>query len=217
MKKLLKITLLFILSIFFIACSKQVYSNNIISDTSKLKPSPYKEGAHYYIKKGVDFKFYNKIIISDIPIIKDDVKDKSFDKELLIDVSTYFKNELDKELNSVVNKNLGNKSLSIEISVTSLNKEYKDLKFYQYIPIGLAITAIKRGVGGEDKNLVIAIALKITDTKTNELIAMGTDTDVKKGFKSNQKIKFEDLKPSIDTWVKRFKKRLQELVDNKNM
>ncbi len=216
MKMFFKIVLLSLVSLLFVACAKKPTPNNIISDTSMLKPSPLKEGAYYYLKKGVDFKSYNKIIISDIPVIKDNPEDVAFDENLLNSISIYFRSELMSELNSVVNKNMGKSSLKFDVSVTSLGKEFKSLKFYQYIPVGLAITAITRTTGIEDKNLVIAIALKVTDSKTNEVLAMVVDSNVKKGFSKNQEIIFEDIKPTLDEWVEHYKTRMQELIDNKH-
>ncbi len=216
MKMLIKTMSLVAVSLLFVACTKQPTTSTIISDTSMLKPSPLKEGAHYYLKEGVDFKNYNKIEIPVIPIVKDNPKDTTLDENLLSSISSYFRESLYSELNSVINRNNKSNSLTIDVSVTSLGKEFKDLKFYQYIPVGLAITAIQRGVGLADKNLVIGIALKVTDSKTKEVLAMVVDTDTRKGFSSNQKIQLEDLKPSLDSWVKNYKERLQELIDNKH-
>ncbi|NQY24596.1 MAG: DUF3313 family protein [Campylobacteraceae bacterium] len=217
MKKLLSTSLFTVaISFLFIACANQPTTSTIISDTSMLKASPFKDGAHYYLKKGVNFKNYNNIEIPAIPIIKSDKKDASLDEALLNSISVYFRKSLLSELNSVVSKNSKQGTLTIEVSVTSLGKEFKDLKFYQYIPVGLALTALKRGAGFEDKNLVIGIALKVTDTKTKEVLAMVVDTDIKEGIKSDQKIKLSDVTPSLDKWVKHYKIKLQELLDNKH-
>ena len=45
---------------------------------------------------------------------------------------------------------------------------------------------------------------------------MVVDTDIKKGIKSDQKIKLSDVTPSLDKWVKHYKIKLQELLDNKH-
>ena len=215
MKVFLQFSVLLVVSLLFSACAstQPVVNNSIIEDTSMLKPSPHKEGAFYYLKKDVDFNMYNKIVVPTIPIVKDAMTDSSMDESLLTDISAYFRMALDAELNPIVAKNSGQGSLTLEVSVTSLGKEYKDLKFWQYIPVGLAVTAVKRGVGKEDKNLVINIALKIIDTQTKEVIGIVVDSDMQEGFEKNQKITLSDVKPSLEAWVEHYKVRLIELTN----
>lgn len=215
MKSYITLASISLAGLLFTGCTvgNQPSSNNFIEDTSLLKPSPTKEGAFSYLKKGIDFRDYREVRVSNIPIVKSDKKDETISNVTLENVSSYFQSSLQYELNSVLESNKGNKALTVDVAITSLGKEYKDLKLYQYIPVGLALTAIKRGVIGEDKNLVIQIAIKVRDARSNELIAMVVDSDVQKGFSSNKRITLEDIKPSIDEWVSHYKSTLQELIN----
>ena len=215
MNTYIKLASVALAGLIFTGCATgaQPSANNLINDTSKLKPSPTKKGAKYYLKEGVDFKKYGKIEVPTISIVKSDKSDKTISKNTLNEVTDYFRTALQYELNSAVEGNAGTDSLTVNVSVTSIGKEYKDLKIYQYIPVGLALTAIKRGAGAEDKDLVILIALKVTDTKTKEVIAVVIDSDVRKGFDEDKKITLSDIKPSLDKWVKHYKTSLQKLVN----
>lgn len=215
MKTYIKLASISLAGLLFTGCAvgNQPSSNNLIEDTSVLKPSTTKEGAYSYLKEGVDFKKYKEVNVSDIAIVKSDKKDETINDTTLINISNYFQSSLQYELNSVLETNMGNETLLVDVSVTSLGKEYKDLKIYQYIPVGLAITALKRGVIGEDKNLVIQIAIKVSDARTKEVIAMVVDSDVQKGFPADKRITLADIKPSLDAWVSHYKSTLKKLIN----
>lgn len=213
MKSIIKITSVLIASVLLTSCTSNKQTHLTPENKQvELKKSPYKEGAYYYLNEKVDLKNYINVTIPFIPIIKEK-SDESIDESTMNSISTYFKNNLQSELNSVLLKNNGAKNLTINISITSIEKEYKSLKFYQYIPVGLAITALKRGVGGEDKNLITKISLKVSDSNTKELIAVVVDSESIKGFEKDETITFKDVKPSLDNWIKHYKNSLEKLVD----
>ncbi|QKJ23681.1 DUF3313 family protein [Poseidonibacter lekithochrous] len=215
MKHYMTLASISLAGLLFTGCAigNQPSSNSFIEDTSLLKPSPTKEGAYSYLKDGINFKDYREVRVSNIPIVKSDKKDETISNTTLDNVSSYFQSSLQYELNSALESNAGNKALTVDVAITSLGKEYKDLKLYQYIPVGLALTVIKRGVVGEDKNLVIQIAIKVRDASTNELVAMVVDSDVQKGFPADKRITLTDIKPSIDKWVSHYKSTLEKLIN----
>lgn len=238
MKNKTTIILALIISIFiFTGCANkiEVKPNNIINDISKLKQSPTDKNTYYYIKKNTDFSKYNDIIVPDVKIymaknkkyvnkVVDDISNhftnninNKVDKKLLNDISSYLRENLQKNLQEVIkNKRIIKNSLVFQASIVSLDVSYDNLEFYQFLPYGLAFTAIKRSTGIEDKRLRVNFALKVIDKKTNETIATVIEHYISNSEVSSSKdLKIDNLKPTLDKWIKKYTLKLQELKEGK--
>lgn len=238
MKNQITIILTIIISIFiFTGCANkiEVKPNNIVNDISKLKQSPTNENTYYYLKKDTDFSKYNNIIVPKIKIsmgkdkenvnkIVDDISNyftdninNKIDKKLLNDISSYFTINLQKNLQELVtNKRFRKKSLIFKASIISLDVSYDNLEIYQYLPYGLAFTAIKRSTGIEDKKLRINFALKVIDKESNETIAAVIEHDISNSEVSSSKdLKINNIKAILDKWIKKYSLKLQELKEGK--
>lgn len=238
MKNQITIILTIIISIFiFTGCANKikVKPNNVVNDISKLKQSPTNENTYYYLKKDTDFSKYNNIIVPKIKIymgkdkenvnkIVDDISNyftdninNKIDKKLLNDISSYFTINLQKNLQELVtNKRFRKKSLIFKASIISLDVSYDNLEIYQYLPYGLAFTAIKRSTGIEDKKLRINFALKVIDKESNETIAAVIEHDISDSEVSNSKdLKINNIKAILDKWIKKYSLKLQELKEGK--
>jgi hypothetical protein len=238
MKNMITIFLTLFISVFiFTGCANkiEVKPNNIISDISNLKPSPISENTYYYVKKDTDFSKYNKIVVPGIKVymakdkegvnkVVDDVSNyfttnanNEIDKKLLNEISLYFTTNLEKSLQEVVNnRRVIKNSLIIQASIVSLDVSYDNLEIYQYLPYGLAFTAIKRSTGIEDKKLRINFALKVIDKKTNETLAAVIEHDISDSEVSSSKdLEINSIKPVLDKWIKKYSLRLKELKEGK--
>ncbi|GGD48145.1 hypothetical protein GCM10012288_23000 [Malaciobacter pacificus] len=232
MKTTTLLTLLISLFIFTGCANKiELKPNNVVNDISKLKQSESDENSYYYIKKDVNFSKYNKIKVPKINVymakdkegvqkIVDDAsnyftdnKNNIANKKLLNDISTYFTTNLEKNLQEVVkNRRIRKNTLVFQASIISLDVSYDNLEFYQYLPYGLAFTAIKRSTGIEDKKLRVGFALKVFDEKTKETLITVVKHDISDSNVSNSKdLKIDDLKPVLDKWIKRYSSKMEQL------
>ncbi len=191
-------------------------ANTLIDDLSLLKPSPNDEHTLYYVNKDTDFTKYNDIIINSLKIITDN-KESHIDQKLISDVYLYFDKKLQDELKPIYKNNgKDKKSLQLSISIISMEASYDDLKIYQYLPYGLAFTALKRGSGYEKKKLKTSLALKLYDAKTLKTLVLLLDLEKSsKEIKDIENISLNDIKPILDSWAQRYKLRLTELKNGK--
>lgn len=215
MKQFLQILSIAIIALLFTACSStQPTGSTLIKDTSKLKPSPYNDTAHYYLKKNIDFSMYSHVHVPKIEILDEKQQDKA-SAELKSKISNYFTNTLNEKLNKEIMNNKGTKTLVFDVAVTTLDVGFEAMKAYNFIPIGLAIKAISRGTGIEERQLSLAIALRVTDKNSGEIIAMVVDSKIKEKIKDIQSLTFTDVKPLLDEWITLYAKRLNELNQGK--
>lgn len=192
-----------------------VEPNSLIKDASLLKPSPLDENSMYYIKKDINFHAYNSIRVPHIEVLTNEENEKVLNQKLLNVTSIYFTNKLDNALNKVLKKNIGNQKLLLQVSIVSLDVSYDDLAFYQYLPYGLAFTALKRGTGIEERKLRVHLALKLLDNRTKETLAMVVNKNIDNEVESIEELKFKHIKPVLDEWVTLYTTRLKELNEGK--
>ncbi len=210
--------ILFISLLIFTGCANKIKlePNKAINDTSKLEPSIHSENTYYYLKKDADFSKYNKI---DIPKVDTYVKNKNSLKNgnLLNNISLYFTTKLQKDLKNIIKDERVNKnSLLIESSIILLDLSYDNLEIYQYLPYGLAFTAIKRTTGIEEKKIRTNFVLKILDKKTNETLAIIIEYDITNTKLNNfDELNINNLKPILDKRIIKYKSRFLDLKKGK--
>lgn len=213
--RLTKVILLIFISTFFIGCSqKQLKENPYIKDIGNLKQSPFDKNVRYYKSKNFQIQNYNKIHIDEVKIINNKNNNK-VKKSVLNNIASYFQVNLEKNLNNIINANKKENTLILKVAVTNIDVEYEDLEFYQYLPYGLAFTAIKRGVGYEKKELNIQLVLKLIDKNSSETLLLLVDNGLVKDILSHDKITFINTKPLLDAWIKKYTLRVEELNQGK--
>jgi len=190
-------------------------ANTLIQDMSLLKQSPNDKDTLYYIDKDTDFNSYNNLKINPVTILTD-LNKKYIDEKLIKDVSEYFNEKLKKEM-SPIYKNSGKNlnSLAMSITIVSIEASYDDLKIYQYLPYGLAFTALKRGSGFEKRKIRTSLALKIYDVQTLKTLVLVVDKEDSGDVEDIENISLKNVKPSLDRWAVRYKQRLIELKQGK--
>jgi len=150
-----------------------------------------------------------------IEIIEEN-KEEPVNKKLANEIASYFTEKLSNDFNNVpMNNSKDNQDVALYVSLTAIDVSYNDLKFYQYLPYGLAFTALKRGSGFEGKKVRVALALKIVDKKTSKILAIVVDKKVGEEVKNKEVLSLNDVKPLLDAWSKRFSTRLAELKSGK--
>jgi len=216
MKSITKITLASLAFILLLSgcASSSMQSTTFIPNPKILKESPLNEGTLYFIEKDVDFNKYN-VKVQAIEIIEDN-KEEPVNKKLANEIASYFTEKLSNDFNNVpMNNSKDNQDVALYVSLTAIDVSYNDLKFYQYLPYGLAFTALKRGSGFEGKKVRVALSLKIVDKKTSKILAIVVDKKVGEEVKNKEVLSLNDVKPLLDAWSKRFSTRLTELKSGK--
>jgi len=216
MKTITKITLASLAFVLLLSgcASSTMQSTTFIPNPQVLKESPLNEGTLYFIDKSADFKKYN-VKVQPIEIIEDK-EEEVVNQKLGKEISTYFTQKLSSDFNNVpMNNNKDNQDVKLYVSLTAIDVSYDDLKIYQYLPYGLAFTALKRGSGFEGKKVRVTLALKIVDSKTSKVLAIVVDKKVGDEVKNKKVLRLNDVKPLLDDWSKRFSTRLSELKSGK--
>lgn len=211
-----KIIALSILSAFiFLGCSsKQVHKNELVQNKEILKQSSFDENVMYYLNPNFDTQKFNKITVPKILVIKNE-SSQNVNKNLQNEVSEYLQTNLQSKLQNVINNNQNNGSLKLEVAISNIDVSYKELAFYQYLPYGLAFTALKRGTGFEQRKLNIQLVLKLTDALSGKTQILLVDNSTPKDTKNYTTLTFENVKPQLDKWISKYELRLKELNEGK--
>lgn len=210
MKKIVNLSILVFVTLFFAACAGTTPQQSTLIDKQKvLKQSPFDDSVYYYLDKSVDFKQYGKVVVPKIPV-KENAEGKVIDKKVKEEISEYFTEKLSLAVNEVASKNKGANTLKLDIAIEKVDVAYEDLKFYNFIPVALAVKAISRGTGIEDKDLIVAVAMRLTDVNNQKVVALAVDSKKIKNVNEIKDITLEKVKPLLDEWIARLKLRIQD-------
>jgi hypothetical protein len=139
--------------------------------------------------------------------------------ETLTQIRTYIDNSLQQRIGQKVRltDRAGPRVAHVRVAITAVGTETQALKVYQYIPIGLVLTAGKAAVeGGRPKDATIAIESSITDSMTTELLYAsvrgGTGEKIEKASQGQGGVQPVSLKPLIDTWTEGAANEIQKYV-----
>jgi len=199
----------------FLGCaSKEVHKNELVSNKQLLKQSPLDENVLYYMNKEFDTRNYNKLYVKKVSIIKNE-NSKNVDEKVLKQITSYLQNSLETKLSNVIKDNKKDGELALEIAISNIDVSYKDLAFYQYLPYGLAFTALKRGTGFEQRKLNVQLVLKLTNFTNGKTEILLVDNSTPKDTKNYKALTFESVKPQLDKWIGKYELRLKELNEGK--
>ncbi len=194
--------------------TKQVRHSGFLENYPEFKPGP-KGGADFiYMKEGVDFKRYNKIMMDHVVLyFMDDAKYKGIHPEEL--------NEMSNEFHKAIADNLegayplvvepGSDVMRLRIAVTDVVASKPGMGTISTVmPIGLALSTIKKGVTGTHTGVGQAsIEVEILDSMTNERIATAIDT--RPGGKIEGFSKWGAVEGAFEFWAKRLRHWLDEI------
>lgn len=212
-KKLLALSLAS--AFMFLGCaSKEVHKNELVSNKQMLKQSPLDENVLYYMNSNFDVNNFNKLYVRKISVIKNE-NSKNVDEKVLKQITSYLQSSLENRLSSVIQNNKKDGELALEIAISNIDVSYKDLAFYQYLPYGLAFTALKRGTGFEQKKLNIQLVLKLTNLVNGKTEILLVDNSTPKDTENYKALNFQNVKPQLDKWISKYELRLKELNEGK--
>ncbi len=198
--------------------TKQVKQSGFLENYPEFKSGP-KGGADFvYMKEGVDFKRYNKIMMDHVVLyFKDDAEYKGIHPEELNEMSNAFHKAIADNLEGaypLVDKP-GSDVMRLRFAITDVVASNPGMGTISTVmPIGLAISTIKKGATRSHTGVGQAsIEVEILDSMTNERIAAAIDT--KPGGKIEGFTKWGAVKGAFEFWAKRLRHWLDETHDRK--
>ncbi len=213
MKSVYIVIICFALTVATGCATKQVKHSGFLKNYPEFEAGP-KGGADFvYMKEGVDFKRYNKIMMDHVVLyFKDDAKYKGIHPEELNEMSNAFHKAFADNLQGAypLVDEPGSDVMRLRIAVTDVVASKPGMGTISTVmPIGLALSTIKKGVTGTHTGVGQAsIEVEILDSMTNERIAAAIDT--KPGGKIEGFTKWGAVKGAFEFWAKRLRHWLDE-------
>jgi hypothetical protein len=213
-----KIVMLFIALIFLASCAStgekkiaeplQAKKGFLNGYYDKLEPGPKGGAKMRWLKPGVDFRKYNKIMLDSIIFyFADDSENKGIDAREMTELADKCNREIFDVLNDTypIVAEPGPDVMRLRIAITDLKQSRPTLSAVTtVIPIGLAISAIKKGAGGSWTGAGATRAeFMAIDSMTNDVIAVAQD-EKKAGFEGRF-TKWGSAEDAFRFWAERIK------------
>jgi hypothetical protein len=223
-----KIVMLFIPLMFLAGCAStgdkktaeppQAKKGFLNGYYDKLQPGPKGGAKMRWLKAGVDFSKYNKIMLESIIFyFADDSEDKGIDVREMKELADKCNREIFDVLNDTypIVAEPGPDVMRLRIAITDLKKSRPTLSAVTTVlPIGLAISAIKKGAGGSWTGAGATSAeFMAIDSMTNDVIAVAQDKK-KAGFEERF-TKWGSAEEAFRFWAERIKFLLNQVRNHR--
>jgi len=219
MKNLFKLLFAVLISICLaIGCAGQKLAvkkpSGFLGDYSKLEPGPEGGVDKQYIKPGVDFKKYKKIMLDQVLFyFKNDEPDKGIDADEMKELANKFDRAVIDALGNaypLVDKP-GPDIMRVRVAITDMELPNRPLNIITTVlPVGLTISTIKSGVTGKGTFVgEISMEHEFLDSETNQVIAEGMDR--RSGGKIDSMSKFGTAEAAFKFWAGRLRTDLDEV------
>ena len=217
MKCPLKIVFVVIICFTFVistgCTTKQVRHSGFLENYPEFKSGP-KGGADFvYIKEGVDFSVYDKIVMNHVVLFfEDNAEYKGIHPEELAEMSNAFHKAITDNLQGAypLVAEPGPDVMRLRFAITDVAANKPGMGAISTVmPIGLALSAVKKGVTGTHTGVGRAsIEVEILDSLTNERIAAAID--MRPGRKIEGFSKWGAAEGAFKFWAKRLRAWLDE-------
>jgi len=192
-------------------------NSGFLKDYEELDEHPRFEGAMVRVMPGADFSRYQNIIVAPVQVISNIPESEitPAQSKLFGQISTYLTEGYIKNFKQNGSYNVvdvaGPNTMNFEVAISAVEVHFDDMKWYQFTPITLGITAVARATY-VDKAVRILGEARITDTESGKVLirAMSLQEGEEVGTDADQLV-FADVKPALDVWLKRSTKRLTEM------
>jgi len=213
MKKLFHTVSIAIISLCLaIGCAGQKLEvkehSGFLGDYSKLQPGPEGGIDQRYVKEGVNFKQYSKIMLDQVRFyFKNDAADKGIDPDDMKELSDKFNRAMIDALGSAypLVAKPGPNVMRIRVAITDMELPNRTLNtITTVVPAGLVISTIKSGVTGKGTFVgEISMEAEILDSTTNDVLAEGVDR--RSGGKIDSMSKFGTAEDAFKFWAQRLR------------
>ena len=197
--------------------SDTMKKSGFLGDYSGLKPGP-KGGADYvYIRENTDLKVYDKIMMDQVEFwFAEGAEYKGIQPDELQELADAFHKAMVEALQDgypFVDKP-GPGVMRIRPAITEVVPGKPGLNtITTIIPIGLAISSVKKATTGTHANVGQAtLEVDILDAQTNERLAAALDQKAGEKYKVFEGMtKWGHVKDAFEFWAGRFRKKLDEI------
>jgi len=171
----------------------------------------YKDPAGNQMLREISPKFtpanYHALIIEPIQLFPEPEPNEKVSQSTLDDLVTYINTELKARMATKVEvtDKPGSGVARLRIAVTGVGAKTQDLKPYQYIPVALVLTAVKRATTGAPEDAKLYIEGEATDSVSGERLMItvrkGTGEALKASTEGEKVVTLDTLKPLVDKWI----------------
>lgn len=212
--KLQTIIISTILSVAFfmsgcVSKSIQVDNSGFFKDYEKFEKS---NDSTRKISSLSDMSVYKNIIISPVQVISGIPLDKQTPSQKILykEISEYLTSEYKKEIQKanryVLTDIKGPNTLKLESAISAVEVHYDDEKWNQFSPVSIGVTVVSYN-SYMDENVRILGEKRLVDSQSTELLSAEMSIQKNKKIIMKQEyLKFEDIKPSLDSWLGELKK-----------
>jgi hypothetical protein len=197
-------------------CATQKGSG-FLDDYSGFKKGPRGGADFVYFKEGVDFKAYNKVMMDHVVFyFSKDSKYKGIHPDTLKELSDTFHKAVVEALGDAypLVDEPGPGVMRVRIAITNVVPSKPALNtITSVVPMGLAISTIKKGVTGTHSFVGQAsMEAELLDSLTNERLAAAMDTKAAEKYKVFKGMsKWGHAKDAFKFWAKRLRNWLDEV------
>ena len=187
--------------------------SGFLGDYSQLKPGPKGGVAQVYMKEGVNFKQYNKIMLDQVVFyFKKDAENQAIDPDEMKELADkYNRAVIDAfgEAYPLVDKP-GPDVMRVRVAITDLQLPNRAINAVSsVVPAGIAISIIKKGLTGKSTGVgEISMEFELLDSQTNGRLSAGVDR--RAGGKIDSMTKFGNAEDAFKFWAQRLRTRLDE-------
>jgi hypothetical protein len=187
---------------------QQVKYSGFLENYPTFQPGPSGGADLLYLKEGADFSKYNKVMFDQVVFyLKEDSKFKGIQPEAMKELADMFHVATVKELEGsypIVGEP-GPDVLRVRVAITDIEPSNPATSgLTTVVPIGLAISTIKKGVTGKHTGVGGAsMEAEFLDSVTNERLAAAIDT--KWGSKLSGMTKLGAAKEAFEFWSGRLR------------
>lgn len=199
------------------APSAKMSQTGFLTDYSLMKEQSEGLVQWVYVKEGVDFAAYDKVMVDVITFFyKEGAEYKGIQAEELVEMAQYFNDAYVEALQSAYTftDKPGPRTMRVRTAITDLvpNKPVAGT-LTTITPPGLTASHIKKATTGTHIGMgEISGEAELIDSQTGEVLAMGIDTETGKKYKLVKSFtKWGQVKDITREWAQSFSKRLDKL------
>ena len=199
-----------------IGCRSKVKQSGFLTDYPQFEKGPSGGADLVYFKEGVDFKSYDKIMMDQVEFyFSEDSKHKGMNADTINKLSDAFHKAMVKALKDeypFVSEPWPG-VLRVRVAITKVKSAIPVVASISTVmPIGLALSTVKKGVTGTHMNVGGAtMEAEFLDAQTNDRVAVVIDERTGKKYKVQDGLtKWGYTKDVFNFWAKRLRKFLDE-------
>lgn len=219
-RKLIALCAIISLAFFIGGCANRSMENQnsgFLKDYDGLDENPQFEGAMVRVMPGADFTKYQNVMVAPVQVISNipESEATAAQKKLFVQISNYLTAGYIQNLKNDGSYNIvdvaGPDTMKFEVAISAVEVHFDDMQWYQFTPVTLGLTVVARTTY-VDQSVRILGEARITDSTSGEVLlrAMGLQEGEEVGTEADQLL-FADVKPALDTWLKRSSKRFAEM------